>query len=88
MIEYLSTPAQVSSPKLTIHGQPSLTVMYVKIQTIVNALKTKVVELIQDLNGNHVIQKCLNRLSAEDSQVGVNIAYGISHEINENLVHF
>lgn len=39
-----------------------------QIQTIVNALKTKVVELIQDLNGNHVIQKCLNRLSAEDSQ--------------------
>lgn len=28
------------------------------------------VELIQDLNGNHVIQKCLNRLSAEDAQVG------------------
>lgn len=51
--------------------------MYVKIQTIVNALKTKVVELIQDLNGNHVIQKCLNRLSAEDSQVGVNIAHNV-----------
>jgi len=27
-----------------------------------------VVQLIQDLNGNHVIQKCLNRLSAEDAQ--------------------
>ncbi|KAF8468427.1 armadillo-type protein [Kalaharituber pfeilii] len=39
-----------------------------QIQTIVNALKTKVVELIQDLNGNHVIQKCLNRLTSEDSQ--------------------
>ena len=25
-------------------------------------------QLIQDLNGNHVIQKCLNRLSAEDAQ--------------------
>lgn len=37
-------------------------------QTIIHALKDKVVELIQDLNGNHVIQKCLNRLNSEDSQ--------------------
>ena len=40
-----------------------------QIQTIINALDDKVVELIQDLNGNHVIQKCLNRLSATDAQV-------------------
>ncbi|KAI9815703.1 MAG: hypothetical protein M1827_002099 [Pycnora praestabilis] len=39
-----------------------------QIQTIIYALKDRVVELIQDLNGNHVIQKCLNRLSAEDAQ--------------------
>ncbi|KZF20668.1 ARM repeat-containing protein [Xylona heveae TC161] len=37
-------------------------------QTIIYALRDRVVELIQDLNGNHVIQKCLNRLSAEDAQ--------------------
>ena len=37
-------------------------------QTVISSLKDKVVELIQDLNGNHVIQKCLNRLSAEDAQ--------------------
>lgn len=37
-------------------------------QTVVGALKDHVVELVQDLNGNHVIQKCLNRLSAEDAQ--------------------
>ncbi|TQB70938.1 mRNA binding protein puf3 [Monascus purpureus] len=36
-------------------------------QTVIDALKDHVVELVQDLNGNHVIQKCLNRLSAEDS---------------------
>ncbi|KAL4780839.1 hypothetical protein BJX76DRAFT_350662 [Aspergillus varians] len=36
-------------------------------QTVIHALKDHVVELVQDLNGNHVIQKCLNRLSAEDS---------------------
>lgn len=40
-----------------------------QIQTIINALDRRVVELIQDLNGNHVIQKCLNRLSADDAQV-------------------
>ena len=40
-----------------------------QIQTIINALDDKVVNLIQDLNGNHVIQKCLNRLSPEDAQV-------------------
>ncbi|KAL4884384.1 hypothetical protein BJY04DRAFT_225628 [Aspergillus karnatakaensis] len=37
-------------------------------QTVICALRDHVVELVQDLNGNHVIQKCLNRLSAEDSQ--------------------
>ena len=40
-----------------------------QIQTIINALKHQVVELIQDLNGNHVIQKCLNRLDNTDAQV-------------------
>ncbi|KAK6341072.1 hypothetical protein TWF696_009380 [Orbilia brochopaga] len=39
-----------------------------QIQTVINALRCKVVELIQDLNGNHVIQKCLNRLKPEDAQ--------------------
>ncbi|KAL4741022.1 hypothetical protein BDV11DRAFT_203812 [Aspergillus similis] len=37
-------------------------------QTVIDALKDHVVELVQDLNGNHVIQKCLNRLTAEKSQ--------------------
>lgn len=46
-------------------------------QTVIFALKDHVVELVQDLNGNHVIQKCLNRLKPEESQfiydaVGVN----------------
>lgn len=36
--------------------------------TVIRALENHVVELVQDLNGNHVIQKCLNRLSAEDAQ--------------------
>jgi hypothetical protein len=37
-------------------------------QTVINALKHHVVELVQDLNGNHVIQKCLNRLNAEEAE--------------------
>lgn len=39
-----------------------------QIQTIIRALEDEVVKLIQDLNGNHVIQKCLNHLAAEDAQ--------------------
>lgn len=36
---------------------------------VINALRNNVVELVQDLNGNHVIQKCLNRLNGADAQV-------------------
>jgi hypothetical protein len=39
-----------------------------QVQTIIGALRYRVVELIQDLNGNHVIQKCLNKLSPTDAQ--------------------
>ncbi|CAD0091779.1 unnamed protein product [Aureobasidium mustum] len=39
-----------------------------QIQIITEALRFEVVPLIQDLNGNHVIQKCLNHLSPEDAQ--------------------
>ncbi|KAI1368987.1 ARM repeat-containing protein [Xylaria arbuscula] len=38
------------------------------VQIIIDALQNRVVELIQDLNGNHVIQKCLNKLASADSQ--------------------
>ncbi|CAN6638398.1 hypothetical protein TRVA0_017S00408 [Trichomonascus vanleenenianus] len=39
-----------------------------QIDLIVAALQKDVVGLVKDLNGNHVIQKCLNRLSSEDCQ--------------------
>ncbi|KAI9718633.1 MAG: hypothetical protein M1828_006641 [Chrysothrix sp. TS-e1954] len=39
-----------------------------QVSTVVVALKDQVVAMIQDLNGNHVIQKCLNRLTAENAQ--------------------
>ncbi|TGJ82600.1 hypothetical protein E0Z10_g6169 [Xylaria hypoxylon] len=38
------------------------------VQIIIEALRYRVVELIQDLNGNHVIQKCLNKLGSADSE--------------------
>ncbi|KAI1139562.1 ARM repeat-containing protein [Hypoxylon sp. FL0543] len=40
----------------------------VHINLIIQALGHRVVELIQDLNGNHVIQKCLNKLNADDAE--------------------
>jgi len=39
-----------------------------QVQLVVNSLKSSVVTLIQDLNGNHVIQRCLNQLSNVDKQ--------------------
>lgn len=43
-----------------------------QIRSIILALSLNVVALIKDLNGNHVIQKCLNRLIPEDNQVSPN----------------
>ena len=39
-----------------------------QIDTIIRAFDGEVVTLIQDLNGNHVIQKCLNHLRPEHAQ--------------------
>lgn len=35
---------------------------------MIQALSPNVVTLIKDINGNHVIQKCLNKLSYKDKQ--------------------
>lgn len=37
------------------------------VHLITEALRFHVIELIQDLNGNHVIQKCLNKLNSDDA---------------------
>ncbi|KAF8436332.1 armadillo-type protein [Boletus edulis BED1] len=39
-----------------------------QIHSIIVALSLHVVVLIKDLNGNHVIQKCLNKVAPEDNQ--------------------
>ena len=56
-----------------------------QIQTIVNALNHQVVNLIQDLNGNHVIQKCLNKLNAQDAEV---CSYGHPVDVKAHLFKF
>ena len=40
-----------------------------QIALVTQALRGNVVRLIKDLNGNHVIQKCLHCFAAEDNQV-------------------
>lgn len=39
------------------------------------SLSHSLVVLIKDLNGNHVIQKCLNKLAPEDNQVHIPVAF-------------
>lgn len=59
---------------LNQHGTRALQKMIEYVNTpqqvhiIIEALRFRVVELIQDLNGNHVIQKCLNKLTSVDAQ--------------------
>ncbi|TPX50553.1 hypothetical protein SeLEV6574_g00860 [Synchytrium endobioticum] len=45
-----------------------------QIRKVVLALSTNVVALMKDLNGNHVIQKCLSRMSPENTQFIYNAA--------------
>eukprot|EP00246_Nothoceros_aenigmaticus_P016368 TRINITY_DN739_c0_g1_i1.p1 TRINITY_DN739_c0_g1~~TRINITY_DN739_c0_g1_i1.p1 ORF type:complete len:401 (-),score=70.00 TRINITY_DN739_c0_g1_i1:932-2134(-) len=39
-----------------------------QVSMVINSLQPGVVTLIKDLNGNHVVQRCLQRLSTDDSQ--------------------
>lgn len=68
-----ATPAMVQIA-LNQHGTRALQKMIEFISTeeqtkmIIKALSGQVVDLIQDLNGNHVIQKCLNHLKSAEAQ--------------------
>lgn len=57
MIDFLSSRRQQTD--LRFNAQ---------IHSIIVALSLHVVVLIKDLNGNHVIQKCLNKLAPDDNQ--------------------
>ncbi|KAK8200012.1 mRNA binding protein-like protein Pumilio 2 [Phyllosticta capitalensis] len=69
----INAAPQMVNIALNQHGTRALQKMieYVstrdQINQIIAALCQNVVTLIQDLNGNHVIQKCLNHLGSEDA---------------------
>ena len=74
MIDFLSTRRQASHSESTLTfeliGEQQTDQRYnAQIHSIILALSLHVVVLIKDLNGNHVIQKCLNKLAQEDNQV-------------------
>jgi hypothetical protein len=65
MIEFISTDDQVCDNSQF----PSASELILsQTQMIIRALSGQVVDLIQDLNGNHVIQKCLNHLKSAEAQ--------------------
>ncbi|OMJ23105.1 Pumilio domain-containing protein [Smittium culicis] len=61
---------------LNIHGTRAaqklidLLSTQIQIDYVIEALRNSVVSLIRDLNGNHVIQKCLNKLVSTDPKSG------------------
>lgn len=67
MIEFLTLPEQVSLI-LDLHLLSAYTPLKYQIEKTIGALSPNVVTLIKDINGNHVIQKCLHRLSSTDKQ--------------------
>ncbi|RPD58447.1 ARM repeat-containing protein [Lentinus tigrinus ALCF2SS1-6] len=74
MIDFLSTRRQASVRPvdslipLTVETRQADFSCNMQIHSIILALSLHVVVLIKDLNGNHVIQKCLNKLAPEDNQ--------------------
>ena len=50
-----------------------------QIEDLISALGPHVVDLIQDLNGNHVIQKCLNKLTSSEANF-------IFQAVGENVI--
>ncbi|ORY01716.1 ARM repeat-containing protein [Basidiobolus meristosporus CBS 931.73] len=75
---------------LNIHGTRAVQKMIEflsntqQIRMIIVALNTSVVTLIKDLNGNHVVQKCLNRLKSADNQFIYN---GVCDSLIEVATH-
>ncbi|CAH7668266.1 armadillo-type protein, partial [Phakopsora pachyrhizi] len=72
LIESIS--GELVSISLNMHGTRAVQKMIDflstqrQVQSLIVALNLNVVTLIKDLNGNHVIQKCLNHLPPDDNQ--------------------
>lgn len=60
---------------------PTDTAAHAQVKLVTEALQGGVVALIRDLNGNHVIQRCLQRLGPEESQFVYNAAGAHALEI-------
>eukprot|EP00667_Euglena_gracilis_P005852 EG_transcript_5897 len=65
---------QLVNISLNMHGTRAVQTLIehlsnpVQVQIIIGAFQASVVPLIKDLNGNHVIQRCLQKFSALDKQ--------------------
>eukprot|EP00668_Euglena_longa_P004364 GGOE01005116.1.p1 GENE.GGOE01005116.1~~GGOE01005116.1.p1 ORF type:complete len:775 (+),score=107.91 GGOE01005116.1:39-2327(+) len=65
---------QLVNISLNMHGTRAVQTLIehlsnpVQVDIIIDAFHTSVVPLIKDLNGNHVIQRCLQKFSAQDKQ--------------------
>ncbi|KAK3233493.1 hypothetical protein CYMTET_56216 [Cymbomonas tetramitiformis] len=85
ILQAVSEPAADGMPKvigvaLNTHGTRAVQKLVEtlrsaeQVQLAIQALEPGVVPLIKDLNGNHVVQRCLQRLGAIDSQFIYNAA--------------
>ncbi|KAK3817753.1 MAG: armadillo-type protein [Benniella sp.] len=69
-----SVAPELVNISLNMHGTRAVQKMIEFLSTpqqiaiVVHALDSSVVTLIKDLNGNHVIQKCLNKFTSDDNQ--------------------
>eukprot|EP00252_Welwitschia_mirabilis_P019721 TRINITY_DN4646_c0_g1_i4.p1 TRINITY_DN4646_c0_g1~~TRINITY_DN4646_c0_g1_i4.p1 ORF type:complete len:925 (-),score=199.35 TRINITY_DN4646_c0_g1_i4:717-3491(-) len=67
-------PSELVNISLNMHGTRAVQKLIEILQTprevsmVISSLKSGVVTLIKDLNGNHVVQRCLQRLSSEDNK--------------------
>eukprot|EP01018_Ginkgo_biloba_P035042 Gb_33608 [translate_table: standard] len=67
-------PGELVNISLNMHGTRAVQKLIETLKTpeqislVISSLEPGVVTLIKDLNGNHVVQRCLQRLSNEDSQ--------------------
>eukprot|EP00250_Pteridium_aquilinum_P006658 c16529_g1_i1 orf=341-2908(-) len=74
ILEAVTKSDDLISISLNMHGTRAVQKLIETLQTpdqismLISCLKRGVVTLIKDLNGNHVVQRCLQRLKNEDNQ--------------------
>ncbi|XP_024375670.1 uncharacterized protein [Physcomitrium patens] len=74
ILRVVTTDGELVKISLNMHGTRAVQKLIETLKSpdqvtmVITALTEGVVELIKDLNGNHVVQRCLQKLSHEDSQ--------------------